>query len=1108
MEPRLLQVIWHGACKAWGFFNRVRCSLLSNAIPVFDRSSGRERSGRVGTSRARIFQFFVPLPIIFTHLQSRHALFTERRRGFALLITVTLLAFLVLLLVSLAALTRVETQVAANNQQLAQARQNALMALNIAVGQLQKYMGPDSRVTAQANVLDSAVANPWFTGVWDTSIPGLTAQTWLVSGNESSTAAVMPSTNLNRLAAQPEMALIMDANGLATNGPASASPNRVRLVGGGSAAITGTGLDNGSVVVPGIPLNGTAPGFSSPRTIGRIAYWVGDQGVKAPLVSPDKLDQVNYASYAVTESRKRLRQQTAYDSSPVEWDPRETLNLGRVGEVVGMAQVSLLTFEAPADAAPIAATLSRFHDWSVANYSVLANTSVDPALSARGLRRDLSQKPNALGAAFEAYANYTHYMEAPGTTVSGAPDAVPAITADSPRRRYKITPPVADQGWQHGIAPVLTSFILQFNVRRVGGNSAPAATSALEVRSRFLMGLWNPYTSALVPEPLVLEIENLPTINLTANSGSLPINLQTVFGGGGAMRILLNFVETNLAFQGDPDDRSWLPGRLYYWRTKAGSVGAWGSEFYNRTLGAANADIWTMPTGSSYPLPATNGTQLALNGPATTLKLILKRASDNAVLATYTSPQFNAFSVPARSANSNDEYRITFPFRLVESFDTLTTDPSQWLKTAGGDPRRSELGLGTYVPFGSGGADPAAAVYVGTNIPISAPDRLLDRVMGATGMSFNEDVPLFELPRQPLLSVSELQHLAITAGRPFTTGNPWGAGGVNKLFDRYFFSGLVPGVTPDLSSGQPLPNITQRSLATKPDGSPVTLADIQAQAATGLSSKYLLQGASFNVNSTSGAAWRAVLRGVRFTSAHPLEYVDVAASSGGSIDDTKPRNLYATDAAFLRFSQSAQETYATSSPASSGLTYAASTQQPPSAPSTASYANTHLFRNGVRVLSGVELDKLSLAIAEGVRLRAAVSGPFRSLDEFLAPVAGADFAGRSVIERAIAEADINATVPEFSSQFLTQADVMNAIGPRLFVRSDTFLVRSFGEVVNPATGDVSGRAWCEAVVQRLPAPSEAAIPGQPTDTEYLQPPGNFGRSFKTISFRWLTASDI
>src|SRR4051812_2579382 len=142
------------------------------------------------------------------------------QRGFALLITITLLAFLVLLLVSLASLTRVETQVANNNQQIAQARQNALMALNIALGQLQKNAGPDQRVTARADVLTNYAGSPaatdaessanyvnfWknrsrsWTGVWGNSATSIgysllpsqitapgntpTLTGWLVSGNE------------------------------------------------------------------------------------------------------------------------------------------------------------------------------------------------------------------------------------------------------------------------------------------------------------------------------------------------------------------------------------------------------------------------------------------------------------------------------------------------------------------------------------------------------------------------------------------------------------------------------------------------------------------------------------------------------------------------------------------------------------------------------------------------------------------------------------------------------------------------------------------------------------------------------------------------------------
>ena len=52
------------------------------------------------------------------------------------------------------------------------------------------------------------------------------------------------------------------------------------------------------------------------------------------------------------------------------------------------------------------------------------------------------------------------------------------------------------------------------------------------------------------------------------------------------------------------------------------------------------------------------------------------------------------------------------------------------------------------------------------------------------------------------------------------------------------------------------------------------------------------------------------------------------------------------------------------------------------------------------------------------------------------------------------------------------------LGPVLTVRSDTFLVRAYGDAVNPLTGAVGSRAWCEAVVQRVP---DYVDPGDPPE---------------------------
>ena len=83
-----------------------------------------------------------------------------RRRGVALLVTIILLVFLVLIMVAMSSMVRVETQIAGNTQSLAQARQNAMMGLNIAIGKLQETAGPDQRVTARADLVAQPVDKP------------------------------------------------------------------------------------------------------------------------------------------------------------------------------------------------------------------------------------------------------------------------------------------------------------------------------------------------------------------------------------------------------------------------------------------------------------------------------------------------------------------------------------------------------------------------------------------------------------------------------------------------------------------------------------------------------------------------------------------------------------------------------------------------------------------------------------------------------------------------------------------------------------------------------------------------------------------------------------
>jgi hypothetical protein len=89
---------------------------------------------------------------------------------------------------------------------------------------------------------------------------------------------------------------------------------------------------------------------------------------------------------------------------------------------------------------------------------------------------------------------------------------------------------------------------------------------------------------------------------------------------------------------------------------------------------------------------------------------------------------------------------------------------------------------------------------------------------------------------------------------------------------------------------------------------------------------------------------------------------------------------------------------------------------------------------------------------------------------------------------------------------LNQGDILQQIGSALVARGDTFVIRAYGES-RDATGNVTARAWCEAVVQRTPEPI------QPDTAGGLNPKspgtaGDFGRAFRIENFRWLPAEEI
>ncbi|MFH1499581.1 MAG: hypothetical protein ABII82_17360, partial [Verrucomicrobiota bacterium] len=195
--------------------------------------------------------------------------------------------------------------------------------------------------------------------------------------------------------------------------------------------------------------------------------------------------------------------------------------------------------------------------------------------------------------------------------------------------------------------------------------------------------------------------------------------------------------------------------------------------------------------------------------------------------------------------------------------------------------------------------------------------------------------------------------------------------------------------------------------------------------------------------------------------------------------------------------------------------------------------------NGFAEFDDAEIAELAAKLVEQITLRQTANGrPFLSLAEFInRALTDDDLGRRGALQSAIDAADLNSAIPgvdidetvqaEFpfpengignsasvASGYLKQADILQQIGPFLSARSDTFTIRTYGDVIDPlnstsANPVVISRAWCEAVVQRVPD----YVGGEPAETAPadLTPAGesdNFGRRFKVVSFRWLNPEDV
>lgn len=294
-------------------------------------------------------------------------------RGFALVVTLSLMILLTTVAVGLLSLSAINLRQANSQSAGAIARANARMALMLAIGELQKTSGPDQRVTLTSSLLAGKDSkNPNWAGACDVSPKALTSDakaasiSWLVSGTNPD-----PDTPLTKSAK-------LD------------SGNALKL---GEYRQAGATTDEELLA----PVVNVVQG----NLKGRYAWWIGDEGTKA---------RVDLAKPSTTPSNERDR--LARNQSPLEagWK-----NLGAPWTSFGtdgpIKKDSLISMETVSMAANKAGLANEyFNDVTTGGYGLPANVVNGGMKADLSLIFDRSQRNKKFGSQyFGATATQTSY---------------------------------------------------------------------------------------------------------------------------------------------------------------------------------------------------------------------------------------------------------------------------------------------------------------------------------------------------------------------------------------------------------------------------------------------------------------------------------------------------------------------------------------------------------------------------------------------------------------------------------------------------------------------------------------------------------------------------
>jgi hypothetical protein len=330
-----------------------------------------------------------------------HFLHSLRSKGFALVVTISLLVLLAVIALGFLSLSAITLRSGSQEQAQMEARANARLALTIAIGELQKQLGPDQRISANGAITGSSgVLHPHLTGVWDSWVAGPMSDAPVNDAYPSAEShhrtigdqpddSMRPAYDEKNRHFRAWLTSLHPDEATDPGTPASLSlggvpmPDKnaeaIRLVGPGSLGELAPPLDINyvSARLLGIKPTSTDSGFR-----GRYAWWVGDESQKARVMND------TYYGEELTSAEKIFRSQAPGSTGTTTMAGLNTMTPAQEERLEDLPSLNTLDLvpgvEEVNDGGTFRASQKNFHTVTPFSNAILADVREG------GLKRDLS----------------------------------------------------------------------------------------------------------------------------------------------------------------------------------------------------------------------------------------------------------------------------------------------------------------------------------------------------------------------------------------------------------------------------------------------------------------------------------------------------------------------------------------------------------------------------------------------------------------------------------------------------------------------------------------------------------------------------------------------